>query len=81
MSSESDNKCQRSAPQNTGVDPHEQLVRAIEDHWSDLLRGIQIYVFRFGLATERVLADDLSMEVLQDTIVTALHRCHPTRSR
>lgn len=74
MSSESDNKCQRATPQNTGADPREQLVRAIEEYWTELLRGIRIYVFRFGLATDRVLADDLSMEVLQDTIVTALHR-------
>jgi RNA polymerase sigma factor (sigma-70 family) len=48
------------------------LAEAIEDHWSDLLVGIQIYVKRFGLAEDRSSIEKLSQEVLQDTVITAL---------
>ena len=48
------------------------LIKAIEDHWSDLLVGIQIYVKRFGLAEDRSSIEKLSQEVLQDTVITAL---------
>lgn len=74
MGSEPEETSQRSVLPGVGSDRRQVLVEAIERHWLDLLRGIQVYVFRFGLARDRASIDDLASEVLQDTVVTALDR-------
>lgn len=50
------------------------LGEAIEQHWSDLLVGIRVYIKRFGLAEDRSSVEKLSQEILQDTVATALQR-------
>lgn len=50
------------------------LTEAIERHWPTLLAGIQVYVKRFGLAEDRPVIEELSREILQDTVVTALQK-------
>lgn len=74
MLKEPKDRCRESVPQRVGIDLRQQVVEAIEQKWPDLLRGIQIYVHRFGLARDRTSIDDVAREILQDTIVTALDR-------
>jgi RNA polymerase sigma factor (sigma-70 family) len=48
------------------------LSEAIEQHWTDLLAGIRVYIKRFGLAEDYPSVEKLSQGILQDTVITAL---------
>src|SRR5947209_8150825 len=61
MPAESSPKCSR-----------ERLHAAIEEHWPDLLTGIQIYVRKFGLSRDPAADDSLARDILQDAILAAL---------
>ena len=60
--------------ESTTSDPlgrRQLLSEAIERDLSKLLAGIQVFVKKFGLAEDRSTVEELSREILQDTVVTA----------
>ncbi|WP_341532148.1 sigma-70 family RNA polymerase sigma factor (plasmid) [Nostoc sp. UHCC 0302] len=50
------------------------LRKVIEQHYQELLVGIQVYIWKFGFVKERTQVETLVKEILQDTIVIALEK-------
>ena len=49
-----------------------KLVQEIEDSHENLLTGIRVLIWKMGMATSKKEADDLSHEILNETIITAI---------
>ena len=71
--SESDQDATAQIPSDEEVIQKRHLVAAaIERSLPRLLPGIRVYVWRFGLASDRSSVEELAYETLQDTIAQAL---------
>ena len=49
-----------------------KLVQAIEESYEDLLTSIRVLIWKMGMAGSREEADDLSHEILNETVLTAV---------
>jgi RNA polymerase sigma factor (sigma-70 family) len=50
------------------------LAEAAEEHEKELLAGVRLYIWRFGLARNHASIEGLTQEILQDAFVIALQK-------
>jgi RNA polymerase sigma factor (sigma-70 family) len=68
------NKRASNLPKDPSNTSNSELVRVIEERFDSLLTGIRVLIWKMGMAGSEKEAEELALEILNETVVTALQR-------